>query len=231
MSSFWDDVSEPPDHLAARERGMTAREESIWEGSDGDMSINQIHNNVAEHNPSASTSQVQQMTVDLVRSLLSDGLFELSPKAVKEDASLEEWIDWIRSLYVEHFDEPTKWWSSIWLYVTDKGRREADRIEETYFADAKRACHVPGAESECNRGKSAVAHRDKLLNRQPKTTSAAPAPPPQARSGVHRSRSSCRELSWSRPSAPSAVSARVIMSAAVTTSALVQVAGGFPGGA
>jgi len=136
MSSFWDDVSEPPDHLAARERGMTAREESIWEGSDGDMSINQIHNNVAEHNPSASTSQVQEMTVDLVRSLLSDGLFELSPKAVREDASLEERIDWIRSLYVEHFDEPTKWWPSIWLYVTDKGRQEADRIREKYFSNA-----------------------------------------------------------------------------------------------
>jgi hypothetical protein len=49
------------------------------------------------------------------------------------DIPLEESINRIRDSYVGHFDDGRKWHWSAWIYITDKGRQEADRIEKKHI--------------------------------------------------------------------------------------------------
>ncbi|HEY2450535.1 MAG TPA: hypothetical protein VGI49_17205, partial [Mycobacterium sp.] len=100
------------------------------------IDLNVVDRHVKHQNPSASPSEVQTETLEVIRASVSDGLFrvgELSgqPKRfVAWHHSLEHSLHKISHVYVKHYDDPEKWMFSTWLSLTAKGAELARSIEE-----------------------------------------------------------------------------------------------------
>jgi hypothetical protein len=100
------------------------------------VDLNAVDWHVRHRNPSASPSEVQNETLEVIRDLVSDGLFRLG--AVSEKS--ERFVAWRRSLdhslhkishaYVQHYDDPERWMFSAWLSLTAKGEQLARSLEE-----------------------------------------------------------------------------------------------------
>lgn len=109
------------------------------------LDLNAVDWHVRQQNPSASPSEVQDETLEVIRSLVSDGLFRLGgakvlgehPGGVATEG--ERFVPWNESLdhsihkishaYVKHYDDPERWMYSAYLQLTDKGRELARSIE------------------------------------------------------------------------------------------------------
>lgn len=78
---------------------------------------------------------IQGKVLDLIRSLVTDGLFELGDLDTPNhrfgawDCPLDESIQRIRDVYVNHFDDEAEWWFYCWLDATEKGLKAAEVIE------------------------------------------------------------------------------------------------------
>ena len=78
---------------------------------------------------------IQDKVLDLIRSLVTNGLFELGDLATEDnrfgawDAPLDESIQRIRDVYVNKFDDDPEWWFFCWLKLTEKGLKAAEAIE------------------------------------------------------------------------------------------------------
>jgi hypothetical protein len=116
----------------------TARESILIEGLDDWVDLGRIHRNVAQASPSLSLSEVQQKTLDTIRSLVSDGLFELGDLSgkgghfVSWQASLEDSMKIIYDVYITHFDDRDLWYWYCWLNLTTKGEQVAEPLERRY---------------------------------------------------------------------------------------------------
>lgn len=94
-----------------------------------------IHWYVARENPGESLSAIQDKTLDLIRSLVTDGLYQLGDLSGPGDRfaaweiPLDEAIQRIRDVYVPKFDDEPAWWFGCWLDLTDEGQRAAEAIE------------------------------------------------------------------------------------------------------
>jgi hypothetical protein len=79
---------------------------------------------------------VQRETLKMIRSLVSDGLFELGDLSgeggslVAWSESLDESIQKISNVYVAHYDDPPAWVFSARMELTDKGERVARALED-----------------------------------------------------------------------------------------------------
>lgn len=103
------------------------------------VDLNLVDWHVRKQNPSASPSEVQNETLEVIRSLVSDEWFRLG--AVSEDGRFVHWkhsldhsMKKISRVYVRHYDEPTKWMFAAWLELTDKGEQFARAREEKDIA-------------------------------------------------------------------------------------------------
>ncbi len=111
------------------------------------VDLNAVDWHVRQQNPSASPSEVQNETLEVIRSLVSDGLFRLGGVHAEGEhlggvvsAGSERFDPWDRPLdhtmhkishvYVKHYDDPERWMYSAWLQLTDKGEQLARSIEE-----------------------------------------------------------------------------------------------------
>lgn len=110
------------------------------------LDLNAVDWHVRQQNPSASPSAVQNETLEVIRSLVSDGLFQLGgakvlgehPGGVATEG--EGFVPWkepldhsmhkITHTYVKHYDDPERWMYSAYLQLTDKGRELARSIED-----------------------------------------------------------------------------------------------------
>ena len=78
---------------------------------------------------------VQGKVLELICSLVVDGLFELGDLATADhrfgawDAPLDESIQQIRDVYVNQFDDEPEWWFYCWLSPTEEGLKAAEAIE------------------------------------------------------------------------------------------------------
>lgn len=90
---------------------------------------------VAQSSPGATLPQKREDTLDLVRRLVEDGLFELgevtdtkgfSPRT----ESLDEAMDKLRHTYVENFAAEEVWPWCCWLNLTPEGERRAQSIQQ-----------------------------------------------------------------------------------------------------
>jgi hypothetical protein len=114
---------------------MSAREEVLLRGLIDWVAFERVHWYVAQENSGAPLSLIQNKTLDLIWSLVSDGMFrvgELSDGAcrfVAWNTSLDESIQRIRDLYVTNFDDENAWWFACWLDLTDKGQQAAEALE------------------------------------------------------------------------------------------------------
>ena len=117
---------------------ITAREKILVEGQHDWVKFWQIHQHVAQENRSASLAEVQQKTLDLVRTLVTDGVAEVGDlhdhgaRFEPWDTPLDESIQRLSAEYVDRFDDRTGWPWTLWLRVTDKGKELGRSYEPEY---------------------------------------------------------------------------------------------------
>ncbi len=122
------------------------RDGLLLDGLGDPLDLNAVDRHVKHQNPSASVSEIQNETLEVIRSLVSDGLFILGgsvmegphPAGVATEG--ERFVPWNQSLdhamhkishvYLKHYDDPERWMYSAWLQLTDKGEELARSIED-----------------------------------------------------------------------------------------------------
>jgi hypothetical protein len=128
------------------------RDNLLLKGLGRPVALNAVDWKVKQENPSASDAQVQQETLDTIRSLVDDGLFRLGDvdrrRFVPSKKSLDRSIHLISHRYVGHYDEPKRWMYSAWMKLTDKGQQLAQCLEERAI-DSQRE-HEVGHEFSCH---------------------------------------------------------------------------------
>ena len=110
------------------------RDNLLLKGLGKPLAINAIDWKIKQQNRWATPSEVQNETLEVVRSLVDDGLFRLG------DVHMHRFFTWKRPLdrsmhkishrYVDHYDDPERWMFSAWLKLTDKGEKLAQSIED-----------------------------------------------------------------------------------------------------
>jgi hypothetical protein len=110
------------------------RENLLLKGLGKPLALNAIDWKIKQQSPWATPSEVQNDTLEAVRSLVDDGLFRLG------DVHARRFFTWKRPLdrsmrkishrYVDHYDRPGRWMYSAWLNLTDEGEKLALAIEE-----------------------------------------------------------------------------------------------------
>jgi hypothetical protein len=80
------------------------------------------------HNPGASLATVQNETIEIIKSLVSEGLFELGYRSdeddrfVASDEPLDTSMQKIHDAYVKHNDQRLGWVYRFWLNLSDSGK-------------------------------------------------------------------------------------------------------------
>jgi hypothetical protein len=114
---------------------MSAREEVLLRGLIDWVALERVHKRVARENSGKPLSVIQDKTLELIRSLVSEGLFELGDLQTVDhrfaawDIPLDESIRRIRDVYVNSFEDEPAWWFYCWLDLTEKGQRVAEALE------------------------------------------------------------------------------------------------------
>lgn len=99
------------------------------------VALERVHAHVAWENSGEPLSVIQEKVLDLIRSLVSDGLFEVGDLDTEDhrfgawDNPLDESLQRIREVYTKEFDDESAWWFICWLDLTEKGLQVAETIE------------------------------------------------------------------------------------------------------
>ncbi len=114
---------------------MSAREEVLLLGLIDWVALERIHRRVAQENHDKPLATIQDKVLDLIRSLVTDGLFEIGGLSTPNgrfcawDTTLDESIVRIRDVYTNKFGDESAWWFCCWLDATDEGLKVAEAIE------------------------------------------------------------------------------------------------------
>jgi hypothetical protein len=114
------------------------------------LDLNAVDWHVKQQNPSATPSEVQNETLEVIRSLVSDGLFRLGGEVVLGEhlggvaTEGERFVAWddpldhsirkISHVYVRHYDDPERWMYSAYMQLTDEGEQLAQSLERKDIA-------------------------------------------------------------------------------------------------
>jgi hypothetical protein len=116
---------------------VSARDEVLLRGLIDWVALERVHWIVEQENPGEPLAVIQDKVLDLIRSLVTDGLFELGDLDTPNHrfgawaAPLDESIQRIRDVYVNHFDDEAEWWFVCWLDATEKGLKAAEAIKRS----------------------------------------------------------------------------------------------------
>jgi hypothetical protein len=108
----------------------------LLEGLGKPVDLNAVDWHVKHRNPAASPSEVQNETLELIRAVVSEGLFRLGSVGEKGNRfvawrrSLDHSIHKISRVYVKHYDDPERWMFAAWLSLTATGQQLAQCLEE-----------------------------------------------------------------------------------------------------
>ena len=125
---------------------LSAREKVLVEGQHDWIKLWEVHRHVAEENLSASLPEVQQNTLELVRSLVTEGVAEIGDlrehgaRFEPWDSPLDESIQRLSAEYVDRFDDRTGWPWTLWLRITDKGKELGRSYQPKYQQWAQELC-------------------------------------------------------------------------------------------
>jgi hypothetical protein len=114
---------------------MSAREKVLLRGLIDWVALERVHSIVAKENQNQPLATIQDRVLDLVRSLVTDGLFEIGGLSTSNgrfrawDTPLEESIERVRDVYTSKVDDDTAWWFYCWLNATEEGLKAAEAIE------------------------------------------------------------------------------------------------------
>jgi hypothetical protein len=117
-------------------RRAKVRNELLTDGLVDYVDLGAVNSQVSRHNPSASVSEVQRETLEMIRALVSEGLFELGDLSGEGGSlhvwsgSLDESLQKISDAYVTHYDDKPGWVWSAWLELTHKGEQVARALQE-----------------------------------------------------------------------------------------------------
>jgi hypothetical protein len=110
------------------------RDNLLLKGLSRPVALNAIDRKVKQRNPSASNAEVQDETLEAIRSLVDDGLFRLGAlekrRFVPSKRPLDRSIHKISRRYVNHYDNPKRWMYSAWMMLTAKGEELALSLEK-----------------------------------------------------------------------------------------------------
>ncbi len=111
-----------------------ARNGLLLDGLVKPVDLNAVDWHVRQQNPSASPTEVQNETLEIIRSLVNDGMFRLGAITeghvfVASDQPLEHSMQKISHVYVRHYGDPEEWIFSVWMELTDKGGQLARSLE------------------------------------------------------------------------------------------------------
>jgi hypothetical protein len=117
---------------------LSAREKILVEGRHDWVKLAQVHDYVALENLLLSLPEVQRKILDLVRSMAVEGV--IAPGELKDhgarfvpwDISIDDAIQRFAAEYIDRFDDRTGWPWTLWLAVTDKGKRVAQSFQREY---------------------------------------------------------------------------------------------------
>ncbi|HEY1842854.1 MAG TPA: hypothetical protein VGG53_22030 [Mycobacterium sp.] len=114
---------------------MSARDEVLLCGLIDWVALERVHWAVKQEYAGESLPVIQDKVLDLIRSLVTNRLFELGDLATPNhrfaawETPLDESIQQIRDVYVNQFDDESEWWFCCWLDATEKGLKVAEAIE------------------------------------------------------------------------------------------------------
>lgn len=120
---------------------MSARDEVLLRGLIDWVALERIHSIVAQENPGQPLAIIQDKVLGLIRSLVSEGLFEVGDLATSNGrfsawhTTLDESIERIREVYTSKFDDEPAWWFYCWLDATEAGLKVAEAIEARAVAE------------------------------------------------------------------------------------------------
>ena len=133
--------------MDARER---VRRGLLLDALEDPVYLNGVDWHVRQQNPSAPSVDVQRETLDVIRSLVCDGLCRLGGEVVIGPhphgvaSQRERFVEWRESLekalrkisrvYLKHYDDPQRWMYAAALDLTDKGHETAQSIERDDIA-------------------------------------------------------------------------------------------------
>jgi hypothetical protein len=123
---------------AQRPEFAWVRENVLIEGLQDAVSLGEIHNGFRHYaaDTGLSIHQIQRLTLDLVGSLVNDGLAVLGvPDRHGHfdvwDLPLDAAMKKITAAYIAAFDDHRSWTTTVWLQLTAKGE---DLAKELYAA-------------------------------------------------------------------------------------------------
>jgi hypothetical protein len=115
------------------------RENLLIEGLMDAISLGQIHTAFMfeNHTPKRPLREAQDLTLGMIRELVSDGYFVLGVPTrhggfVAWDFPLDVAMAEIEEAYVKNFDDRWGWTTAAWIDQTDEGKELAERL---YHAD------------------------------------------------------------------------------------------------
>ena len=117
---------------------MTPREHVLIRGLVDWISLDRIHWDVAEANKGEPITVVQSATLNLIRTLVEEGLCEVGDlseaggRFLAGDSSIDDVIAQIRNAYVTNFEDHSSWPWMCWLDLTDAGTAVAQAVESRY---------------------------------------------------------------------------------------------------
>lgn len=110
------------------------RENLLVKGLGRPVALNAVDWKIKHDNPSASAAEVQDGTLEVVRSLVEEGLFTLGAvrahRFVSSKRSLDRSMHRISHRYLDHYDDPKRWMFAAWLRLTPKGQQLAQSLEQ-----------------------------------------------------------------------------------------------------
>jgi hypothetical protein len=110
------------------------RENLLLKGLGKPVALNAVDWKIKHDKPSASASEVQDETLEVIRTLVDDGLFKLGEvrnhRFVSSKRSLNRSMHQISHQYVDHYDDPKRWMFSAWMKLTNKGQQLAQSLEQ-----------------------------------------------------------------------------------------------------
>ena len=128
--------SAPPGQ-SGPEKHMSTGEKVLVEALDDWVPLGAVHWHAQRDNPSAPMQVVQETTINVVRSLVGDGLCELGDLSGKDgqfiawDTPLDESLKRLSDMYIRRYDDE-QWSMSVWLNLTEKGERTARPLFARY---------------------------------------------------------------------------------------------------
>jgi hypothetical protein len=122
---------------------MSARDEVLLRGLVDWVALERVHSRVARECAGEPLGVTQEKVLDLIRSLVSEGLFQVGDLSSAYgrfsawDSTLDESIERIRDVYTSKFDDEPAWWFYCWLDATEEGLKVAEAIEASQDSEQK----------------------------------------------------------------------------------------------